>query len=209
VRFVAATNRDLEAEIVRGTFRQDLFFRLNGATLVIPPLRERPAEIAGLAHTFVELAAPKVGLARAPELSRDALAALMRYPWPGNIRELRNMMERAVLLSGESPITTAHLPLEKMRATFAATGGGGDGPRASGFGPRPEAAAKPGPPRPLVASPVLRRGPHLTPDEERTEIESALAACGGNQTRAAKMLGIARRTLINRIHEFGLARPRK
>ncbi len=211
VRFIAATNRDLEAEIARDSFRQDLFFRLNGATLVIPPLRERVDEIPVLARAFLEAAARSVGLARPPVLSAEAMDALLLYSWPGNIRELRNMIERAVLLSGEAPIVAKHLPLEKMRVTFASLAPAKRNP----IHPAPAAPAAP-PTAPaenpkLTAGaivPILRSGPKITADEERAQIEQALQACGGNQTRAAKLLGIARRTLINRVKEFGLARPR-
>jgi transcriptional regulator with PAS, ATPase and Fis domain len=211
VRFVAATNRDLEAEIARGSFRQDLYFRLNGATLVIPPLRERLGEVVGLARAFLKNAAGQAGLAHPPDISEEALQALLRYSWPGNIRELRNMMERAVLLSGDGPILARHLPLEKMRVTFAAH-------TPSRAQTVPQAPMRPvgveaeetdvREPLRVQSNPVLRRGPKLTIDEERAQIEAALQACGGNQTRAAKMLGIGRRTLINRVKEFGLARPR-
>jgi two-component system response regulator AtoC len=199
VRFIAATNRDPEAEIARGTFRQDLYFRLNGATLVIPPLRERPGEIPGLVRAFLDPAARQLGLAQPPEVSPDTMDALLRYSWPGNIRELRNMIERAVLLSGDGAIEPRHLPLEKMRVTFSTS--------ALAALPMPPREVKQTP-RPVATPAILRRGPRMTPDEERTQIESALAACGGNQTRAAQMLGIGRRTLINRVKEFGLARPR-
>src|SRR5262249_56894907 len=125
---------------------------------------------------------------------------LLRYSWPGNIRELRNMIERAVLLCGEGSILPRHLPLEKMRVTFATS--------------VPAIPAPPAPVRPAKAAnravptpPILPPAPRLTPDEERAQIEAALAACGGNQTRAAQMLGIGRRTLINRVQEFGLIRP--
>ncbi|HTJ47721.1 MAG TPA: sigma 54-interacting transcriptional regulator, partial [Kofleriaceae bacterium] len=204
VRFIAATNRDLEAEIERGAFRQDLYFRLNGATLVIPPLRERLSEVPTLVQAFLRQAATQLGRATPPSMSAEALAALQAYSWPGNIRELRNVIERAVLLGGAGPIVPKHLPLEKMRVTFS-----------TALAPLREA---PVPPRPRPAQDlteatppptVLRRGQALAPDEERARIEEALQACGGNQTRAAQMLGIARRTLINRLEEFGLTRPRK
>jgi transcriptional regulator with PAS, ATPase and Fis domain len=211
VRFIAATNRDLEAEIMRDSFRQDLFFRLNGATLVIPPLRERVDEIPVLARAFLENAARQVGLAKPPAISNEAMHELLEYSWPGNIRELRNMIERAVLLSGEAPISTKHLPLEKMRVTFASLAHAKRTPL-----PPPHAYEPPTPTPPPATEPkrtqgiqqILRSGPKISADEERAQIEQALQACGGNQTRAAKMLGIARRTLINRVKEFGLARPR-
>jgi len=217
VRFIAATNRDLEAAVARGEFRQDLFFRLNGATLVIPPLRERVGEIPALARSFLAQAARQAGLAEKPALSPAAVAILTRYTWPGNLRELRNVIERAVLLSGNGPILPAHLPLEKMRATLGDASLTPEPLPPEPLPLPPEPAPEPLGPEPTVpvsasatsARPsVLRRGARLSLDEEREQIEAALAACGGNQTRAAKMLGIARRTLINRMLEFGLARPR-
>ena len=208
VRFIAATNRDLEAEITRETFRQDLFFRLNGATLVIPPLRERVDEIPILARAFLEAAARGVGLAKPPVLSTEAMDALLQYSWPGNIRELRNMIERAVLLSGEAPIQAKHLPLEKMRVTFASLAPAKRNPVHALPQPTPTPPPADAQKHTAAIVPVLRRGPKISPEEERAQIEQALQACGGNQTRAAKLLGIARRTLINRVKEFGLTRPR-
>ena len=217
VRFIAATNRDLETEIARGTFRQDLFFRLNGATLVIPPLRERPTEIPALAKAFLIQAARQVNLDTPPELSADALDNLLRYSWPGNIRELRNMIERAVLLCGNEPIQPKHLPLEKMRGNFATTAIAPLPAAREPLRDSPRPVAETGPREVVPTLPPLttmtgdapkRRGLRLTIEEERAQIEAALQACGGNQTRAAKMLGIGRRTLINRVKEFGLARPR-
>jgi DNA-binding NtrC family response regulator len=192
VRFIAATNRDLEAEVARGAFRQDLYFRLNGATLVIPPLRERPGEIPALARAFLAQGAKQAGLSSVPALSSSALDVLVRYSWPGNIRELRNVVERAVLLCGAGTIQLQHLPLEKMRGGLT--------------------AELPRPSSPLIATvsavpPKLqRRGSRLTKEQERAHIVAALEACGGNQTRAAEMLGLARRTLVSRLREFGLTR---
>ena len=105
VRFVAATNRDLEEEIAAKRFREDLYFRLNGITLTIPPLRERTDEIAPLAALFLANGRRAAGTSRAPALSPAALALLRAYAWPGNIRELRNVIERAVLLSSGGTIT--------------------------------------------------------------------------------------------------------
>jgi transcriptional regulator of acetoin/glycerol metabolism len=118
VRFVAATNRDLEVEVGRGTFRQDLFFRLNGVTIVIPPLRERRDEIERLAQAF--LAAASRHRPRPPRLSPEALGMLLAYSWPGNVRELRNVIERAVVLSKDDEIAPRHLPTEKINAPVVA-----------------------------------------------------------------------------------------
>jgi DNA-binding NtrC family response regulator len=224
VRFVAATNRDLEAEVARGAFRQDLFFRLNGATLVIPPLRERSSEIPDLARAFVSQASRQMNLTAEPTLSREALEVLRRYSWPGNIRELRNVVERAVLLCGTGPIQPQHLPLEKMRVTYGVQSSealtppqlqawpmptrppGGGGPRnISPTMPAPDASER----WAAVTDPVTVRVP--TPEEpaEKARILQALAECAGNQTAAARLLGVSRRTLINKLELYGITRPRK
>lgn len=119
VRFIAATNRDLEAEVARGAFRRDLYYRLAGTTIVLPPLRERQAEIRGLADQFIEQWCIREGNERRPKLSKEALKWLEEYAWPGNVRELKNTIERAVLLCRDRPmITLEHLPTEKMNRTL-------------------------------------------------------------------------------------------
>jgi hypothetical protein len=115
VRFVAATNRNLEEEVAAGRFRRDLYFRLNGMTLHIPPLRARRGEIAPLANVFLEHYAAPLGHG-APALSLEAKDMLEGYVWPGNVRELRNMMERAVLLCAGSEILPEHLMLDTLSA---------------------------------------------------------------------------------------------
>jgi DNA-binding NtrC family response regulator len=203
VRFVAATNRDLELEVQRGSFRKDLFFRLNGISFVIPPLRERVGEVEGLARRLIGEACQRMGRAQEPELSPEVLALLEQYPWPGNIRELRNAIERAVLLCTGDRIELSHLPAEKMSSHFAA--------RRTAHAP----ASPPGLAPPL-APPALR-GAQLVPAElreqlaqaERQRIVEALSRCAGNQTEAAQALGISRRTLVKRLAAFNIPRPRK
>ncbi len=216
VRFIAATNRDVEAEVERGTFRQDLFFRLNGATLVIPPLRERTAEIVALAEAFAAQAARQVGAAAPPSISGAARELLLRYGWPGNIRELRNVMDRAVLLCGPDPILPAHLPLEKMQAQ-ATEAPVRTGARSPTIGEAPNTPVD-GAVAEVVGSRdddtqvqiELPKGALSEAEvEERERILEALAACMGNQTAAAKRLGIARRTLIKRLERYGISGPRK
>jgi DNA-binding NtrC family response regulator len=191
VRFVSATNRDLEAEVARGAFRQDLFFRLNGTSLLIPPLRRRAAEIGQLARRFLAGACRQLDRPGVPTISPEALAALTRYPWPGNIRELRNVIERAAVLSVVDVLLPEHLPAKILAAPGA--------PAA------PAQAAK--------APAVAETKPEKLRDEvwalERQRILEALEKCAGNQTQAAALLGIPRRTLIVRIEEYGLPRPRK
>ena len=122
VRFVAATNRNLETAIHENRFRQDLYFRLNGITLSLPPLRERVDEIPPLTEMFLEQACQAAGRLDRPRIAADAMAALLAYQWPGNIRELRNIVERAVLLCTGPEITRDHLPIEKMGAVVARPG---------------------------------------------------------------------------------------
>ncbi|HYH99387.1 sigma 54-interacting transcriptional regulator [Hyalangium sp.] len=196
VRFLSATHRDLGSESSRGRFRQDLFFRLNGISLVIPPLRERPGEIEALARAF--LAAGLAAGAPEPTLSPAAIAELKAHPWPGNVRELRNVMGRALVLSGGSTIEPEHLKLEPPRPTQAPAG---------------VPAPAPAPATPSVSAPVAtpEGGPLSAAIDalEKQRILDALERCAGNQSRAAKMLGISRGTLLSRLDAFGIARPRK
>jgi two-component system response regulator AtoC len=185
IRVVAATHRDLRAEIAAGRFRQDLFFRLDGIALTIPPLRERPSELEPLARHFLAEGARRAGRAHPPALTPGALARLRAHAWPGNLRELRNIMERAVLLAGDGPIEQAHIQgLEQPTS------------------PSPAPAAKPEPDRAAGLRDELAR-------LERQRIVDALERCGGNQTRAAELLGMPRRTFVHRLDEYGITRPRK
>jgi two-component system, NtrC family, response regulator AtoC len=189
VRFVAATNRDLEKEVNRGTFRQDLYFRLNGVTLTIPPLRQRVGEIAPLVAQFAAQAAQRVGT-RVPKISREALTLLEGYSWPGNIRELRNVIERAVLLADDE-VRAQHLPLERMTAAA----------------PPPVPHARPAVTAALDETYISDRPPRGKLDRQR--VIEALEKTGQNQTEAARLLGVSRRALINWIEKLGLPRPRK
>jgi DNA-binding NtrC family response regulator len=180
VRFLFATNRDLEAEVQAGRFRPDLFFRLNGAVVHVPPLRERPSEILPLAEACLARAALQIELGIVPKLSGDAQARLLAHLWPGNVRELRNVIERAVLLSASTTIRADDLALQC--AVPAELGGAGSSPTEL--------------PAALDAS-------------ERDRIAQALVACGGNQSRAAESLGIPRRTFVRKLAELGLPRPRR
>ncbi len=174
VRFISATHRDIESEIRRDGFRADFYYRINGLTIRIPPLRERRSEIEALIAQFAGDAAQRLGLPRTPEFDGDVLQRLHRHDWPGNIRELRTVVERAVLLA-EDELVTVHVL------------------RACGL------------------SQETLSLPAFTADEksERDRVISALAECGGNQSRAARMLGISRNTLIARIRQYGLVRPHR
>jgi DNA-binding NtrC family response regulator len=236
VRFIAATNRDLEADVARGAFRQDLFFRLNGIALVIPPLRERLTELTDLAKGFIAESCRKANRAEEPAIANEALTLMMRYGWPGNIRELRNVIERAVLLCASGPITLAHLHVEKMSATFAVR----QVSTRPALLPRTDTTLLEERASAAAADVVKEElSAHLTPpsiarlhlngasgssrisapsakdlriglkDYERQRILDALASCAGNQTAAAKMLGVSRRMLVNRLTLYGIPRPRK
>ena len=188
VRFVSATHRDLDALVASGSFREDLYFRLNGIALAIPPLRERPSEIPLLARAFAAKACRDAGRP-VVELAADALGALGRHPWPGNVRELRNVIERAVVLCREGPIGKELITLGPLSE------------RAS----LPARAADPNQPR---AAPSVGTLPGEIADLEKRRIVEALQTAAGNQTEAAKLLGISRRTLLHRLDAFGLPRPR-
>jgi DNA-binding NtrC family response regulator len=184
VRFIAATNRDLEYEVLQGTFRRDLFFRLNGISLTIPPLRERVSEIAGLSAVFIQQACKEAGRAE-PVLSEEVLDLLEGYSWPGNIRELKNVIERAIVLCQGNELLPEHLPLEKMTNDHLLDT------------------------RLQSTPPPFAQAVGSDAGDERQRILDALTACAGNQTRAAAMLGIPRRTFILRLDTYGIPRPQK
>lgn len=220
VRFVAATNRDIEKEIAAGRFRGDLYYRLSGIPLHIPPLRERPTEIEPLARHFLSAFCTRSRLP-VPELSPAALQAMLAYPWPGNVRELKNAMERAPFLSGGGPLLPEHLPrvpedeelfsdnetTDVFNSPFLAPSGADTqvpivGQASFSAPPRSETAY-------TMREPPFATAPPLARVSERERILEALERCGGNQTRAARLLGVSRRTLINRLEEYDLPRPRK
>ena len=197
VRYVASTSKDLAAEVEATRFRRDLYFRIAGATFTIPPLRERKDEVLPLAEQFIAAAAGPLG--RSFAFSDDARQWLTSHDWPGNIRELRNACERAVLLATGALIERHHLTtiddpakrLPDQRNRRQATIPPPPGIMA------PSAADMPSQVRATVA------------ELEKQRILEALDRCAGNQTRAAEVLGISRRTLINRLDEYSIARPRK
>src|SRR6185312_4841815 len=176
-RLIAATHRDLDAEVRAGRFRQDLMFRIGGFTLAVPALRDRASEIGPLAEHFARTAAAEQGRPT-PRLSEGARAALVAYGWPGNVRELRNAIERALVLC-EDAIELTDLP-EKLRDA---------GQRV----------------RPAAAPAADMRG-HLA-EVERAAIVAALEAEDQNQTRAARRLGLSRRALIYKMEKYGLKPP--
>jgi len=186
VRLVAATNRELTSEVQAGRFRQDLFYRLSVMPLRLPAVRERSREDR-LALVTRLLADLKPQLPGCPsECAADTLDRLLSAPWPGNVREMRNVIERAMLLARGAPaLGPEHLPAD-LRKPGGAGGVGGGGGGGGGGGER-------------------RHLPLTLADVERQHIERALRFHGGNRTRAAQELGISRATLINKIKVYALA----
>jgi two-component system, NtrC family, response regulator AtoC len=197
VRFLSATNVDIEAAVAKGTFRGDLMYRLNTLTLSVPPLRERRDEIEALAAAFVTQACRDAGR-ELVTISGDAMACLMGYRWPGNIRELKNVIERAVVLCEGSEIVAGHLPLEKMRPAAGEMIEVRHGGERDGQGGRLGRVAMNLPP---LDDPARER--------ERQRILDALDTCAWSQTRAADLLGISRRTLVSKLDEYAIPRPQK
>jgi two-component system nitrogen regulation response regulator NtrX len=180
VRVLAATNKDLLAEIRAGQFREDLFFRLNVIPIDVPPLRERVEDIPLLADHFMALLAQEYGR-RPKRFAPEALARLQNYPWPGNVRELRNTVERAIIMSADDVLTARDL-------SFL----GQDG---SPTAPEPA----------VVAAGTLSEARDRF---EREYILRALAAAQGNMSKTADALGVERSNLYKKMKAFGIA-PRR
>jgi len=189
VRFVTATSRDLLGQARAGQFRSDLYYRIAGLVVRVPPLRERPSEIEPMVQYFLRQLREKP---TQPELtlSGPALAMFQSYNWPGNVRELRNVVERAALIADEGVIEPEHVLLDPS-AQPPSDGWDVDVPtRVDHALGAPEAGNSP-------------KG------DERARLIQALDACAGNQRRAAELLGISRRTLVNRLDKWNLPRPKK
>ncbi|MEX2009594.1 MAG: sigma-54 dependent transcriptional regulator [Dongiaceae bacterium] len=193
IRLIATSNRDLEDEVSRGNFREDLFYRLNVVTLHLPPLRDRPNDIAILAEHFVNKYAEANGVP-VPDLSAAVHAMLRSHQWRGNVRELENTMHRAVLL-----VQGPTLEPEAILLT-----GGRGFPVAAAGGPGVAEPPSVSPTAPLVGRTVAA--------VERDLIIDTLSHCFGNRTHAATVLGISIRTLRNKLKQYseaGLAVPRR
>ena len=174
-RVIAATSRDLRAEVRAGRFRADLYFRLDVARLRLPPLRERAGDVPLLAHALLERALRRLPLPP-PRLSEGALAALQAHDWPGNVRELRNAIENMVLLARGEVLAPEDVP-ETVQSS------GGDGRRSGGY----ELAGR------------------SMAEVERALIQANLELAEGNREKAAKILGIGERTLYRKLKEYGLS----
>jgi transcriptional regulator with GAF, ATPase, and Fis domain len=178
VRVLAATNRDLKAGITRGTFREDLYYRLAVFDIELPPLRERTDDIPLLVETFLEQIGRSVGRPAAG-VTDDALQKLMLYAWPGNVRELRNVVERAVILSEGGLITSEHLPLS--------------------------VASKAAPAMTPRETTITSKNLQTVSSAERELILRALERSGNNKSKAARLLGLTRAQLRSRIEKHGLS----
>ena len=194
VRIIAATNVNLEDAVASGTFRNDLYYRLNVLPFHLPPLRERKSDIPILLNHFLQASNERNGVE--VELSREVLEFLMDYNWPGNVRELQNLIERLVILTDKSIIYKSDLPKEMGKTlppgtTFTTS------PRIS----PPERESRGG----IATSPQTTL--HSLEDLERTEIKAALLRNGWVQARAARDLGLTQRQIGYRIKKFKLDRP--
>jgi two-component system NtrC family response regulator len=177
IRVIAATNRDLQAALRRGEFREDLYYRLGVFEIPLPPLRDRMDDVLELADSFLEQIGETVGRPAAG-IASDARDQLLGYAWPGNVRELRNAIERAVILADGGFIRSEHLPVPARREA---------------------------PPPTDAMAPALPAGGVNLDAIERSLVVKALAQARHNKTRAAKLLGLTRAQLYSRIEKYGLA----
>ncbi|GIW88529.1 MAG: hypothetical protein KatS3mg108_2853 [Isosphaeraceae bacterium] len=197
VRLITATHQDLEALIRAGRFREDLFYRLNVVTIVVPPLSQRREDLFELALHFLTESARRTGKA-VTRFADDAIEAILAHDWPGNVRELENAIERAVVLADGPEITRDDLPAQ------VAAGARRGRPRrtpASARAPEPIAAA-------VVAQPGRSAVDALDPewaDYERHRLIDALTEARGNKSEAARLLGLPRSTFFSRLKKHGLA----
>jgi DNA-binding NtrC family response regulator len=182
VRVLTATNRDPMKAISEGKLREDLYYRLNVFTIVLPPLRDRRDDIPMLARYFADEYGEKNGTPVSAIDSR-ALERLTAHPWPGNVRELKNAIERSALLAAGRPILPEHLPVEVQGATAAVAAAPMESPNSE-----------------MVSLPVGMSMDHA----EREMIRTTLLHTSGNKTRAAKILGISLKTMHNKVKKYEL-----
>jgi two-component system response regulator AtoC len=182
VRFIAATHKDLPAMVARGEFREDLYYRLNVVRVVLPPLRERLEDVPALAHHFARQAATANGVP-AVALTEPAVAVLAGQRWPGNVRQLENLIERLVVMSDSPSIGAEDVQRELGEATRPAA---------------PEPTSDP----PREMSAIDLKG--AVSKAERRQIEKALIKAKGNRDLAARLLGVSRRTLYYKLRLHGM-----
>jgi transcriptional regulator with GAF, ATPase, and Fis domain len=176
VRVLAATNRDLEKEVVEGRFREDLYYRIQVITILIPPLRERRADVAALVPVLLDRFSREADL-MPRRISREAHDVLLRYHFPGNVRELMNILQRAVILSADDQIRVGDLP---------------------------EQVGRPPEPERMDAPLAERTLPDMVEELERRAIRRALSQEGGVKARAARALGLPERVLRYKLKKYGI-----
>lgn len=182
VRVLAATNKDLPAEIKAGRFREDLYFRLNVLPIFVPPLRDRVEDVPLLADHFMAMLAREYGR-RPKTFDADAIAALQRYRWPGNVRELRNLVERLMIMVPGDRVSSRDLVFLEQ-----------------GIAPDAAAASRPSSMAPLH---------HARDEFEKQYILRALANQQGNMSRTAEVLGVERSNLYRKMRAFGIMPARR
>ncbi len=187
VRVIAATSRDLAAMVAAGSFRADLYYRLNVLPIRLPALRERMADLEALVESLAEDISRRSGLPH-KSLTSDALDLLSRHSWPGNIRELRNVLEQASLMTDDLLLTAAHFRGAVVDVPHA------EAPRADVARTAATAA-----PLPVASAGAIKPLPQAIAELEAQAIRDALAATGGNKLAAAKLLGISRATLYEKL----------
>ena len=197
IRYLAATNRDLLARIAFGKFREDLYYRLNGISLTVPALRDRKSEIVPLAERFLRESA-EGGLPYS--LTAEAAAKLKDAPWPGNVRQLRNVVRRAAVLCIGNIVGAEQVRLEAGSEQPPIAADSAEELSATSEGPRTYPGPAPSSPEALRAQAEAL---------EKKQIIEALETCAGNQTRAAKMLGMTRRTFVTRLKRYNIPRPQQ
>src|SRR5256886_1862941 len=175
VRIIAATNRNLSAEIERQRFRADLYYRLNVVSIQVPPLRDRPEDIPILIDSFIQLYRQRFNRPKL-DVSPDARQRLQEYPWPGNVRELRNFLERAAAISTNDIIDTTQIPFPRTSQSAGSVG--------------------------TAAAAATQAAPMTLDELEREHILRVLKTSEGNRERAAAILGISSRTLYRKIREY-------
>ena len=186
IRIIAATNRNVDSVITDGSFRSDLLYRINGFQIDLKPLRERPEDIGPLAGHLLK----HVGGTNPPAITPEAFDAMRSYSWPGNVRQLRNCLERAVLLSNNGQITVSELPPEVVRVSLPAA--------------LPSVALQPGAPAEIAAP---NSGLSLR-EVERQQILVALEQTGWHRGKTAELLGISPSTLYRRLRDYNLEHRR-
>ena len=194
VRVIAATNRDLEAAYKNGTFRKDLYFRLNVVTLYVPALRERRSDTPMLVHWFLERYAPGSEL----HVTNAAMKALMQYDWPGNVRELENCVERAVALGNGQIIDLGDLPPAIAAGSSVATTAPAQIERPTVLDPDLAAAHA------VHASPRVPLSTTDLEDIERATIQRVFEEVKGDKALAGRMLGISRATLYRKLKRYNI-----